>query len=155
MIRQPSLIREYETFYSGDPAIAQMPPNATAEEAKEHENRIRVARETGDWTSIVIDGQQPTRFRMKLLRGSQYRWLADQLNARHLGLLQAAALAFRASCRAVVNFGDLEPKFVQHAALGQVLAAEHAEALDDIDKGIVDELGAEALRRAQDVPPKS
>jgi len=55
----------------------------------------------------------------------------------------------------IVNFGAFEMKFVETEKWGKIASVDVSNAIDAIDLRIVTELGEEALRRAQDISPKS
>lgn len=155
MIGTPSLLKPYDEYYSGDPAFAQAPPLASREQLAEHEHRVKVARETGDWSPLAVEGVQPTKFTMKPLRGQQYRRIVDDLLASRIGRGEANSLAFRCAVLEIVNFGAFEMKFVETEKWGKIASVDVSNAIDAIDLRIVTELGEEALRRAQDISPKS
>ncbi len=168
-LRPPSLQKTYDDFYSGDPAFEQAPvdppENATPEDAKyiedaqiEHGRRIRVARETGNWSSLLKTGGNPTKFVMRPVSGSVFRALMDRLSAGKFGVLSLQQLLFRAAIVNVVNLDegvDAKVETVTLEGIGTIATADIADRLDSLDKGIVRELGDEAFRRARDVAPKS
>lgn len=154
-LRPPSNIRPYDDFFSGDPAIVQSPPDATKEQIADRAHRIQVARETGAWNEVVVDGREPTRFVMQPLRGNFYRTLMDEISAGRVGAGKASQIAFRAAVKGVVNLGDREVgDRVETDKFGSLAPVEFTDYLDSIDLSIVSELGGEALRRARDLAPK-
>ncbi len=154
-LRPPSNLRAYDDFYTGDPAIVALPPNASDDEKKDRENRIRVARETGDWSGVIVEGQRPTKFKMHIIGGDAYRTLMDEYSAKQIGLGKLTQLAFLLAVRDVTDLGDTKVERKQTARYGWIADVEIADALDAIDIGIVNELGGEALRRARELSPKS
>ncbi len=154
IVRPSSFIREYDDFYTGDPAIVQLADAASDEDQKSHRRRIEVARETGNWTDVLVPGMEPTKFTMKPLSGEVHRRLLDMVPDK-VGLIEVHALAFRCAIMSVSNFGGLEFKREQTQKLGTMAASSVVDALDAVDMGIVTQLGAEALRRAREVSPKS
>jgi hypothetical protein len=157
-LRPPSLQRDYDEYYSGDPAFVQPPDDATKEQLEAHADRIRVARETGDWRPLLIDGQNPTTFVMKPLDGHIYRAIMDKIQSGEIGLASAPAFFFRAAIRKIVNLDgptDTTFKFVNVAGVGSIAPVDIADKLDAIDKSIVVELGDRIFSRAQAPAPKS
>lgn len=156
MIRPPSLQRTYDDFFSGDEALRR---GATPEEKTEIARLIKVARETGDWRPLAVEGKQPTKFTFKPLSGDVYRTMVDMLTAREIGAAKMPQIAFRAAFSAVSNLGiDLDAdqsKKVNHPKLGELASTQLTDLLDGCDVSIVTELGGEVLRRAQEVSPKS
>lgn len=154
-LRPPSNLREYDDFYSGDPAIVQLADGATDDEKKEHARRLEVARETGDWSPILVDGQQPTKFVLKVLTGDVHRKLMDDYSGGRFGLSALMQVAFRIALKGVVNCGDVTVNHQQDVRYGKLAKADVTDALDAIDPAIVNELGGEVLRRAREPAPKS
>ncbi len=155
IVRPPSLVRDYDDFYSGDPAIVQLAEDASDEDKKDHERKLEVARETGNWSGVVVEGAQPTKFTMKPLAGDVYRRMMDMYGSRAIGIGELASLAFRCACVGVTNLGDVDTKRTKDDRLGQMAPVKLTNDLDAIDLGIVSELGGHVLRRARDVSPKS
>lgn len=154
VIRPPSNIRSYDDFFSGDPALVQLADDATEDEKKAHANKLRVARETGDWAEILVEGQQPTRFEMQTLKGAQFRRIVDDLMSKRIGSAEANQLAFLCAIKSVVNLGDVKVTTINDERLGTIAKVDVANALDAITPDIVNELGGQAIRRAQAAPPK-
>lgn len=145
MIRPPSNQTSYDEFWSGDPAFAQ-PPD---------QEKHKRARETGDYSAVLLEGAMPTKFVMAPLKGSQHRWIADQVAAGAIGAAQAHQLAFRCALQEVVNFGDVTVKKTMHEKLGQIATSEVPDLLDAISTAIVSEIGDRVFARAQGLSPKS
>jgi hypothetical protein len=145
MIRPPSNQTSYDEFWSGDPAFVQ-PADP---------EKFKRARETGDWAGVLLEGSQPTKFVMQPLRGSQHRWIADQVAAGAIGAAQAHQLAFRCALQEVANFGDVAVKRTMHDKLGQIATSEIPDLLDAITTAIVSEIGDRVFARAQGLSPKS
>ncbi len=159
MIKAPSIQAVQSLIYSGDPALKL--PEDDAEKAR----LINLARETGDWSGLIGEGQTPTTFDIKPMTGTArewlYRWIANEKPTE----LEIAALALRLSLRKVTNLGDFKVK--QEAdrefwiTTPDIIDAIYAAVGDDPDKHgegriIVLELGALAFQKAQERPsPKS
>ena len=93
MLRLPSNQRPYDAFYSRDPAFVQPPELAAGGELDEdvvkahktaleaHAERIRIARETGDWKPLLAgDELEPTRFTLQPISGDTFRKIADLIH---------------------------------------------------------------------------
>lgn len=157
MLRPPSNLRPYDDFYSGDTALLQPPDDATKEQREEHARKLRVAREIGDWSALRVDGQQPTRFGMRLLTGTQRRWLIDQASREDEHKLGAATLfqlAFRCAVIDIDHLDGFKVSFEDHPSLGRIATEAVADHCDSFTPRIVGELGAEAWRRATELSPK-
>lgn len=167
MIRPPSNQKPYDEYWSGDPAFVQPPqkPTDESDEARrkyvadlaEHAAKLKRARQTGDWSPLLIEGQQPTKFVMQPIRGAQWRWLVDEStreDEHRMGPAQFWSLMFRCACVSVKNLGvDLPDKPVRHKDLGLIAPADIPNALDTIDAAIVTELADAAFARAQNLDP--
>jgi hypothetical protein len=154
MLRPPSIQRQYDEFYSRDPALLQPPPNATPKELEDHATKIRVARETGDWTALLVAGETPTKFVMRPLSGALFRRLSDRMIMRRIGPAELNAYAFRAALVEIPGWPTkLEREQVED--FGSLVAVDLVDELEHIDPRIVTELGAEVIRRARGPTPKS
>lgn len=153
-LRPPSLQQPYDMFFSGDPSIIPLP--ADLEKRPERERLLQVARDTGDWTPIVLPNERPARFVMKPLTGNVYREIADAAEAGKIRSGKLAQLAFRAAIQNVVDpeLGDVPIKFEPTDRFGDIATVAIADFFDGIDLSIVTELGGYAMRRARDLSPK-
>jgi hypothetical protein len=153
-LRPPSLVRDYDDFFSRDPAIVAAPKEPKDRPA--WEAKLQSARETGIWTDVVMPGEMPARFRMKQLAGDVLREILDANDAGRVRTNKASQIAFRAAFQGIVDpqLVDLEPKFEQTERFGKLATVDVANYFDAIDPAIVTELGLEALRRARDLSPK-
>lgn len=154
MIQPPSIIRRYDEFYSRDPAFVQRPviPPDTADDAERkqriaeieaYDKLLRTARETGDWTALRVDGApQPSRFTMRPMPGHVYRALADLASTAGNSMVTLAPLAFRACIVEMHNVGEHQIKREIDPKLGDIATVATTNYLDEIDLGIVSELGA-------------
>lgn len=160
-IRPSSLQRQYDEYWSGDPAFVQPNPKATEAELVEHGRRWRVARQTGNVAELLVDPQaKPTKFVLRPLPGSVFRRLADLVAGGKIGNAEVASLAFRAALVDVVNGGDECPKIElrpdrDHPELGKIAPLAVADYFDEIDKSIVGELSNLIQARAVAVDPLS
>lgn len=166
-LRPPSLQREYDEYYSRDPAFDppdEPEPGKTATDEQKlaldaHRERVRIARETGDWRSLVMEGANPTLFVMRPIPGSIYRAIVDGTTIDGFAAGQLTAFAFRAAVRAVKNIdgrgGELKLK-LERTQFGPGFASvDVVDKLDAIDHRIVAELADEVIGRARRISPKS
>lgn len=155
MIRPPSLQNRRDDYFSGDPAFTQLPEDATDEQKVERRRLVTVARETGDWSAFRIEGQEPTQFVFKPLRGEVYRTLMDRVAADVIGAGIARSLAFRAAIVDIPNLPGM-PKIKPSSidGLGEIATSAISDYLDSITPRIVTELGGVVLNRAGEVSPK-
>lgn len=171
MIRPPSLYKDVTDFFTGDSAIVQPPPlpadDATEEQVAEFKEAVKQyfaaitsAKETGDWTAVVVAGQTPTKFVMGQVDRNVWRALLDRAtlkpdNPRYIGEVVTNALLFRLSIRSIVGFDKKIEREPDPHWDGWVMAkADIIQALDDIDPRIVGEIGAGVFRRLQGISPK-
>jgi hypothetical protein len=171
-LRPPSLSKEYDEFYSGDPALIQ-PPDPPKDEAqndayldarKEYDAKLRVARETGQWQSLVVPGEAPTIFKLRPIPGELYRALLDKLGGGGVGPGRLNAQLFRCAVRGVTNLKDengldikidLVPNpIAELREHGKIASPDIVDYLDGLDVRIVTELGELVFVRASRIPPK-
>lgn len=171
IIRPPSYQREYTEHWSGDPALVQPPPKpakdagAEAEAAykkalEEYQRKLRVARETGDWAALRIEGAQPTPFVMGQVDRNIWRSIGDRLmlhssNPRWIGPHECHALLFRLALQKIVGLDIEVERRPDPRWDGWVMASpDVVGALDAIDTGIVTELGDEVFIRLRGLSGK-
>jgi len=116
MIKAPSITREFTLCWSGDPALA------LPEDAEERARVLKQARETGNWSPLIIEGQQPTLFHFKDLTRAEFGWWDGERSnsarlGRPLGALEASDLVLRLALRGVDNFGTHKVARKQHGAV--------------------------------------
>lgn len=171
MIRAPSLIRAFDDFYSADPAFIQPPAelgnDATDAEKEEYERaladyraKILSAKETGKWDAALVPGAVPTKFVLQPVDRNIWREILDRGSlpadsSRRIGIVTAIALLFRLSLKSIVGF-DLK---VERAADpqwdGWVMAQPDViTVLDELDAGIVSEIGGGIYKRLMGIGPK-
>lgn len=168
MFRLPSLQHEYDEHCTLDPAFIQAPtapgPDATPEERlafeeklEDHTRRVKVARETGDWSELRLDGSgEPTKFRLRNLPGDVFRKIVDMVNDGSLGGAMSNTVLLQAALVGVSNLpGVKEVKPTNHPILGKIANTEIPNLLDRVDPRIVAELGAAIRERAMGVRPLS
>lgn len=121
---------------------------------------LRRCHQTGDWTTLIIEGQTPTKFVMRPIDGDQWRYLLDEAareDEHKMGVAMFWHYMFRCSVVAVKNLGtDLPTKPVKdrdHPALGLIAPSDIPNYLDRIDASIVAELGQLAYMKARDLDP--
>lgn len=158
MIRPPSLQKPQDEYYSGDPAFIQLPDDASDEQRKEHAHKWKVARETGNYAALLVEGQQATKFTMQPIKRNDWRVFVDRMvlpadSPRHVGRAQASALLFRMSVVSISG-ADIEIKrYPQREWDGwEMTDTKVVEYLDSIDPRIVTELGDVVLARMSDIP---
>lgn len=153
-LRPPSNQTNRDDFWSADPAFVQLPENATDAQILEHANKWRVARETGNFGELLVEGAQPTKFVMRPIPGNVMRKLIDQCAAGKLGDYELAALAFRIVLVDVSNFGDTKVKFVNTEDYGRIASQHIVDELDACAPGSVTELGLVAIQRGNNLSGK-
>lgn len=153
MIKAPSIASDYSLIYSGDPALSL--PGDDDEAAR----LLEIARDTGQWSSLITGAEQPTTFHMRPLYGEVWNWFAGECSRRNLVQIESFALAFRLALRSVDNLGSLK---VQHTkadghsiATIETLNAIYA-AGDGVGRAVVEELASLVILKAmQTLRPKS
>ena len=176
MLSAPSLQFEYYTVFSEDPAlnlptVPEERPGETAEETRARkaafEERVRLlelARDTGVYEPILIQGERPTRFKLRSIHG-ELPFLEGERQRRSLTDGEWAELALR---YALVGIDDLGVEFkMEHQKDTNGRRVVHLATIDrlrsiGVDLGqpmlghrVVTELGLLALKRAlEGIPPK-
>lgn len=160
MIKLPSLIREYSAIYSRDPSLVQAPvapegKDATPEAiaaysavATEYAHKLKVARETGDYSALRLDGAgEPTLFQMRQLSADAY----SRILYRDGSAIENTVLAFRYALRSVANWPGAEVTLEQHPELGQIASLSFFDKLGvpaAMSAAIAIELGDLAILKA-------
>lgn len=164
MLRFPSLIKSYDTYCSCDPAIKQPPaaPAASASDADkeayalsliEYVTTLNAAHDTGDWSALILPGEQPTKFVLQPVDAEDFRELRDLAgldgsNPQRIGDHRAQALLVRMALVDVPGIPDLKAKRSPHPKYGWTMAqAEVIQILDALNPRIVGELAGAILRR--------
>ena len=169
MNRTGSLQQEYDFYVSSDPAFVK-PPAKPADDASEQEieafktaakdyiHKWEVARETTDYSALIIEGQTPKKIRLgrvnrKIWRLLQDRALLPDREPLKIGHRTLLAIVARLAIRSIPHL-DLKFDHVPDKDYGWVMAPEEvSEILDDKDPSILAEIGNEVLRRLQGVSP--
>lgn len=174
MMRPPSLVKPYDEFFSGDPALLQLDANATDEQIAQHVAKIRVARETGDMSALLVPGQTHTKFVMRPLPADVEAALDDYRTAGNGNRMNNTVmmLVVRAALIKVVGFTHPETGadwVIEHhvdpryPALGRIATADIVNAMwliEDADgkrvgHALVGELCTSIIDRANGLRPKS
>ena len=173
MIRLPSLVKAYDAVYSGDPALKQPPakPDDKAPESElaaykkaitDHRATIEACQETGDWSALTIEGQQPSKFVLGQIDRNIWRTISDRgslpdSNPRHLGFGATLALLFRLALRDIPGLTDVKVEREPDPAWDNWTMAKPGivTLLDMADPGIVTEIGFGIWKRLVDVSKKS
>lgn len=148
MLKPASLQHAFDLWFSGDPAFRPI------DDEKERTRLMAQARETGDLSSILVEGERPTFFKCRPLRSSVFRKLVDKVTAGKIGQVEASAIAFRSALVGVQNLGDVEIKMIRDDEFGEMAKADIVDMLDGINPAIVSELGAILIDRAVSPGPK-
>jgi hypothetical protein len=154
--RLPSLQKPRDFISVFDAAIAKPADDATDEERAAFHDRIRIARETGDYSDVLVPGARPVKFVLAPLRESQFLDLVDA----NLGDMTLHATAFRLACVSVVGF-ELEPgkpyqlpKRIEDDRFGAILPRS---VIDDLGAGLrlhIRDAATDVVNRAAAMPPK-
>lgn len=169
MILPPSNQSSYTEIWSGDPALVQPPPEpkgaskAALKEYKaaleEHQRKVKLAGESGNWSALLIPGQQPTRFVVRPLSGQAYREIVSRLlltdpnSEKRLTQITMPAVVFRCCIEKIENGGyDQEIQRYPHEAFGSIVSVDVANYLDGIDPTIVSEIGRRIYDRGTQAP---
>lgn len=158
--RPPSYQRTYDTYYSGDPSFAQLADDATKEQAGEYVAKITVAHDTGDWSALLVPGGAPTKFVLQQIDRNVWRAITDRAvlppeNPRWIGPVILPSLLLRLALQSIPGW-DVEVSRKPDPSWGGWVMAQPdiVTMLDEIDTGIVGELGAQIFRRLQGVSSK-
>ena len=132
MIQVPTNIGNYTDCWAGDSALLK------------DENLVRIARETGDWSALIVEGQTPTRFTMRVIPGHVFRKIADSA----LGEVERLSMLFRASCTAISGLEPFKFTTVKDRDYGVLASVDVTDLLDSVNINIVNELGSAAMNRS-------
>ena len=100
MLKPRSLQHEYSLIYSEDCAL-KLPTGET-----ERETALRVARQTGKWSELTLQGETPTVFQVLPMTGTQFSYLGSEQVRKGLLQMEVYELAIRLVLRSIANFGD-------------------------------------------------
>lgn len=153
-IRAVSNQKNYDEYWSGDPAFVQLAEDADEEQIKAHVAKIEHARRTSDWSALAVEGSSPTKFVMRPLRRTQLDWLIDQygrLDTKKIGDNILANLIFRCTLVEVVNCDGFPAfKHENEPYLGKMIPES---ILACLPRDLVTELAGVAFKRARDLDP--
>lgn len=163
MIRPPSLSKTFDLHFSGDPAFEQPPPKEDEKARKTYSAKLTAARDTGDWSPLLVADGRPSKFVMQQIHRPTWRHVIDRAslspdNPRHLGPNVVMSIAFRMAIQSVPDLG-IECKHVPDTGFdGWKMAPESVvDTLDQISPAIVGELGMVLLDKLNEdgISPKS
>jgi hypothetical protein len=161
VIRLPSLQKPQDEFYSGDPAFIQLPDDVSESDRAEHARKWKVARESGNYSALIVEGQQATKFTMQPVNRTVWRAFVDRVlqpadSTRRIGPITTPSLLFRLAICSVSGI-DVQIKRRPHREWdGWEMAEEEiVQVLDSTDPKIVTELGDLMFARMSDIPKNS
>ncbi len=107
MIKPPSIQGTYSLVWSGDPAL-NLP-----DVGPERDRVLTDARDRGDWSGLIIAGQQPTVFHFRKLPKSVFDWVIGEHTSssrfkRPLSEDEGYTLLFRAALKSIDNWPGYE-----------------------------------------------
>lgn len=101
MIKPLSVQRTYSLIWSGDPALSR-PVQTEGQSDDDHaavveafSRALSIARDTGDWRSVVAPGKRPVVYQMRQVKPSQFDWCEGTIHRLKLGGMEAQAMLFR------------------------------------------------------------
>lgn len=168
MIKLPSLRDDYSVIFSGDPAldlpaVPTLADDASDEQkadakkiADERERLLKVARETGQWDSLIKPGEKPTVFQMRHLSGSARDYLDGEVARKQLAPGEFASLVFRLAIKRIDNLGDIAVKHERMSgfSIASIDVIDRIRAFPGIGDSIVAEVGGVvAMRTYQPLDP--
>jgi hypothetical protein len=158
----PSLQHRHGVIWSGDPALSRPKKDATATEG-EHakalaawEERFRVARERGDYASVVLPDQQPTIFTVAPMPRSMRDAVLDGVAQGRIGWNGVATLVFRLCVVSIDHLGQkLEIKTETDPITKKPgITVDIIDELDAAAPGCVPEIGLYIFQRGGEPPGK-
>ena len=152
MIRPPSNQNAYDLIASTDEAINAPPADADDATNDAFNAKLNVARDTGDWSGLLIEGKSPTKFVCRVIPQTIMRRIADRMNEEgpsKLGNLELVGLVLRLSVQEVTNLKDYKVRHESSQEWGRLASAD---LLDKLPPDVVNELGLVAWKRSQTRP---
>lgn len=146
--RPPSHQQQYDAFFRGDPAFVQGA-------GPEYEAKLARARETGDWSQMLIAGLVPTKFVLRQIPGKIKRRILDQHTAGKIGDRELDALLVRLAVVDVVNLGDFKLRPSIDEQWGALAHEDLIDLLDDVAPGAVADLALQIFERMMGLSGKS
>ena len=99
--------------------------------AKDRAHRLKVARETANFDTLIKPGKRPTFFHCRHIPG----WAMDWWHGQNVGDVEKQALLFRLALKTIENLGDV--KMVHGEQDGQrLLSTASLDALYSIGDGL-------------------
>jgi hypothetical protein len=138
--RLPGNQHRYDVFWSGDPAFIQGTD-------AEHTRKLEIARETGDWSALLIQGLVPTKFVCRQIPGELKRRIMDRFSAGKIGGQELDALLVRLAVVDVVNLGDFKLGFAADDDWGRLATHALPDVLDEHAPGAVADLAVQIFNR--------
>ena len=155
-MRAPSLQKPRDFISVFDEAIAKPADDASDEDRVAFHDRIRIARETGDYADVLTPGARPVKFVLAPLQETQFLALVDA----NLGDMTLHATAFRMACVNVVGF-ELEPgkpyqlpRRIEDDAFGSILPRSVINDLGAALRLHIRDAATDVVNRAAAPPPK-
>jgi hypothetical protein len=171
MIRLPSIQRDYDWYWSGDPALVQ-PPVALAVDASdedkaahkiasdEYKAKLKACRDTGDWSPLLKPGEQPLKFVLCQVDRNAWRALDDRrslpsASSSHVSSGLLLALLARLAIKDIVGAEGVrvvrspDSKFDDWT----MAQAELVTLLDTANENIISELGLCVFMRLNEAGP--
>lgn len=153
--RLPSVAKPYDAVWSLDPAFEQLPDGADDATRTEHAHRWKVARETGDYSKLLVAGASPTKFVMRQLPPEHFPVLVDMMRSGS-GNAEVASLSFRLALQSISNWDGVELKHEIHAKFGLIASLgflAEAGLTAGQSMGLTTELGGVAFEKAMALRP--
>jgi hypothetical protein len=149
MIRLPSYVSDFDVILSTDDAVVQPAPDASQADKDEHARKLRVARQTGDYAPVLVEGKVPTRFVCRIVDDEKLRRIIDRVNVTgpdRIGTAEMLALMVKLSLKDVANCAGLKVEKATDETWGRVVGPATMQALG---RDIVSELGGIIWERSQ------
>ena len=146
--RPPSNQNRYDVFWSGDPAFVQ-------DSGEEHARKLERARETGDWSELLIAGVTPTKFVCRQVPGELKRRIMDRFQPNRIGERELDALLVRIAVVDVVNLGDFKIAWEADDDWGRLATNDLPNLLDEYAPGAVADLAVQIFNRMMGLSGKS
>jgi hypothetical protein len=147
-----SLQGRYSWVWPRDPALARPPASADEKTRKDFEHKLEVARDTGKYQDVLLEGHQPTLFVVEPLPGAVWRKIIDMMTMDRIGNMEASSIIVRVCLKSVEN--PAIPVDVEAGPYGAWAKQSVIDTLDAIHPAIVSELGGHLSNRASAPPGK-
>jgi hypothetical protein len=160
MIRTPSAQKPWDVFVTCDSAITPAPDDKDSAEYKAWQVKIKSALETGNWSEVVVEGQDPTKFTLGHVDRNIWRAVMDRAqlpvsSALRIGEIAMSALLFRLAIQSISGFATFK-RVPDRNWDGWVMApASIITDLDSVDPSIVGEISGIVFRRLAGIDPLS